>query len=112
MPDTGLTAITTTELNLATAGAMKSHGWDNGQPCVTDVLATGEVPHLDVTQKHGLNATFVLSLDVKCKKHKDSTEFEPVFTVVTKEVKINAAVSPINLYHFTNIIFIKLIRSR
>jgi hypothetical protein len=93
LPDTGVTAITTTELNLATAGAMKKHGWENGQPCVTDVLATGEVPHLDVTQKHGLNATFVLSLDIQCKKHSNSTEFEHVFTVVTKEVKINAAVS-------------------
>ena len=109
LPDTGLTAISTTELNIATAGAMKAAGWDNGQPCVTDVLATGPAPHVDVTQKDGLNATFSLSLDIKCKKNSSSTEFDHVFTVVTKEIKINAAVS-----HFTlkfNLIFYPFCRS-
>lgn len=83
LPDTGPTALTTTELDLATLGAMKRHGWDNGQPCVTDVLATGPVPHVDISSD-GLNATFALSLDVKCKKHSNSTDFDHVFTVVSK----------------------------
>ena len=91
LPDTGPTAITTTELDLATLGAMKRHGWDNGQPCVTDVLATGPLPTVEIT-KSGLNAAFALSLDVKCKKHSTSTEFDHVFTVVTNEIKLNAAV--------------------
>ena len=75
--------MSTTELNIATGGAMKRHGWDDFQPCVTDVLATGDVPTFVVTED-GLNATFGLSLDVKCKKNKESTEFDHVFTVVSK----------------------------
>ena len=46
LPDTGPTALTTTELDVATLGAIRRNGWDLGQPCVTDVNATGETPQL------------------------------------------------------------------
>lgn len=80
-------------MNIETFGKLKSHGWDNGQPCVADIYATGNMPTFKVTQKHGLNVTLGLAFDIKCKKHADSTEFDQVFTLVTKEIDFVGSVS-------------------
>jgi hypothetical protein len=83
----------------------EAHGWQNGQPCVTDLYATGNVPHIDISQTNGLNMTLALALDIKCKKHENSTQFDQVFTIVTKEIKFTGSVSAF-IFHIQYLIFI------
>lgn len=91
LSDTGVASITTTELNELTLGAMKRHGWENGQPCNIDIYAIGPSPTIFIDE--GLNVTLTLSLDVKCKKHSNSTQFDHVFSVISELIKVNATVS-------------------
>lgn len=65
----------TTTLEIVTLGKMSKYGWEMDQNCEMDVLITGEMPELYITQANGLHVESRMAFDLKCMKNKESADF-------------------------------------
>lgn len=78
--------IDTTALDIVLLGKLTRNGWAYGQKCVIDIEVIGETPDIFITKKNGLSFSSQLAIDLKCKRNKDATEFDQVFTIVTQPI--------------------------
>lgn len=84
--------IGTTLIDIATLGKLTFHGFATGQPCVVDIKVIDPFPRVVISKEIGLILTAKLSNAIRCKRTKDATEFEQLFTLVTTPLDIEAKV--------------------
>ena len=77
---------------------IQKYGWDLDMPCESLVRVVDPAPEVQVSSK---GAAFIMKVDVdvKCKKHANSTEFSQVFTLHSDPIKIISTVEINDDFH-------------